>query len=255
MDLHFNTELAKSYKSTPQKIRVMSENWIAENMFCPCCGNPHIDKLCNNIPVSDMQCNNCGEIFESKAKERTIGRKISDGAYKTMIERITSSTNPDLLILTYSSDYLVTSLTLIPKFFFVPQIIEARNPLKPPARRAGWRGCNILYSDIPEQGKIDIIQNGHINPVKEVVERYTKIKNLQTGNIESRGWLLDVLNCVNNINSNEFTLYDVYAYVDLLKQKHINNNNVEAKIRQQLQLLRDKGFIEFLERGHYQKLF
>jgi type II restriction enzyme len=37
-------------------------------------------------------------------------------------------------------------------------------------------------------------------------------------------------------------------------QKHINNNNVEAKIRQQLQLLRDKGFIEFAERGNYREV-
>ncbi|MBQ1398560.1 MAG: restriction endonuclease, partial [Clostridia bacterium] len=37
-------------------------------------------------------------------------------------------------------------------------------------------------------------------------------------------------------------------------QKHIHNNNIEAKIRQQLQILRDKGFIEFLERGHYRKI-
>ncbi|MGN1131915.1 MAG: hypothetical protein ACI4RL_03340, partial [Ruminococcus sp.] len=32
-------------------------------------------------------------------------------------------------------------------------------------------------------------------------------------------------------------------------------HNVQAKIRQQLQLLRDKGFIEFTERGHYRKLY
>ncbi|EKC57958.1 Dam-replacing, partial [human gut metagenome] len=31
-------------------------------------------------------------------------------------------------------------------------------------------------------------------------------------------------------------------------------HNVEAKIRQQLQQLRDKGFIEFTTRGHYRKL-
>ena len=39
-----------------------------------------------------------------------------------------------------------------------------------------------------------------------------------------------------------------------VKEKHINNNHIEAKIRQQLQLLRDKGYIEFLERGHYRKI-
>ena len=85
-------------------------------------------------------------------------------------------------------------------------------------------------------------------------EAFNKIKKLHTKNLESRGWLIDVLNCVNDIDSNEFSLRDVYDYVEVLQQKHVSNNNVEAKIRQQLQLLRDKGFIEFLERGHYRKL-
>ena len=253
MDLRFDSSLAEGYKSNSQKIRVMSELWIAENMYCPCCGNPHINKLENNSPVADMQCNNCGEIFELKTKEGTIGRKINDGAYATMIDRITSATNPDLFVMNYNSDYFVTDLTIIPKFFFVPQIIEKRKPLAPTARRAGWIGCNILYSEIPAQGRIDIIQNSHIFSINEVVDNYRRIRKLQTQNLDSRGWLLDVLNCVNEINNTEFTLKDVYDFVEILQKKHMNNNNIEAKIRQQLQFLRDKGFIEFLGKGHYCK--
>ena len=223
-------------------------------MYCPCCGNPHISKLDNNAPVADMQCNHCGEIFELKAKEGHFGSKIADGAYSTMIERITSSTNPDLFAMSYHPDYYVTNLIFIPKFFFVPQIIEKRKPLAPTARRAGWTGCNILFSAIPTQGKISIIQNGNVKSTGEVVENYNRMKKLQTNNLESRGWLLDVLNCVNDIDGTEFTLQDVYRYVEVLQQKHISNNNVEAKIRQQLQILRDKGFIEFLDRGRYRKI-
>ena len=62
-----------------------------------------------------------------------------------------------------------------------------------------------------------------------------------------------MLTCINTIDSVEFSLQDVYAFEELLQKKHRNNNNVEAKIRQQLQILRDKGVIEFLERGHYRK--
>lgn len=64
----------------------------------------------------------------------------------------------------------------------------------------------------------------------------------------------DVLNCINEIPDKEFKLNDVYRFIEVLKEKHINNNHIEAKIRQQLQLLRDKGYIEFLERGHYRKI-
>ena len=93
-----------------------------------------------------------------------------------------------------------------------------------------------------------------MSSVDEVVNEYTKIKKLQTSDLEKRGWLLDVLNCVNDIGSNEFTLKDMYNYVEILQRKHIYNNHIEAKIRQQLQFLRDKGFIEFIERGRYRKI-
>ena len=70
----------------------------------------------------------------------------------------------------------------------------------------------------------------------------------------SNNWISDVIDCVNDIDSEIFDLNDVYRYVDVLKEKHPLNNNVEAKIRQQLQVMRDEGFIEFLGNGVYKKL-
>lgn len=115
----------------------MSEHWIENNMFCPCCGNLYIINLENNRPVADFQCDNCGEIYELKS-QRKIGKKIPDGAYATMMERIVSIDNPNLFILNYSFHLQVTNLMLIPKFFFVSDIIEKRRPLSPRTRRAGW---------------------------------------------------------------------------------------------------------------------
>lgn len=255
MDLRMDEALGKRYKSKAQKIRVMSESWVGGNMFCPCCGNPHIFELKNNEPVADMKCDNCGGIFELKSKEGRVGKKINDGAYAAMIERITSATNPELFVMQYASDYTVTDLILVPKFFFIPQVIEKRKPLAPTARRAGWTGCNILYDEIPQQGKISIIKNGLMKSRSEVVEDYARIKKLETSNMNVRSWLFDVLNCVNRIENNEFCLQEVYAYIEVLQAKHTNNHHVEAKIRQQLQFLRDKGFIEFLGGGHYKKRF
>lgn len=87
-----------------------------------------------------------------------------------------------------------------------------------------------------------------------VIEECLKSKKLHIENIEKRGWLLDVLSCINDIDSVEFSLQDIYEYTEILRQKYTNNNNVESKIRQQLQILRDKGFIEFLSRGYYRKM-
>lgn len=233
----------------------MSENWIADNMYCPSCGNLHLTHLTNNKPVADFQCDCCGEIFELKSKEGKLGKKITDGAYGTMIDRITSSSNPDLFIMQYNEKYSIIELTLIPKFFFVPDIIEKRTPLAPTARRAGWVGCNILISKIPQQGKIQIIRNHSFCHAAEVIENYNKIKKLQTANMESRSWMMDVLSCVNQIPTDDFSLQDIYCFTEQLSQKHRHNSNVKAKIRQQLQMLRDKGIIDFTERGHYRKRY
>ncbi len=51
-----------------------------------------------------------------------------------------------------------------------------------------------------------------------------------------------------------FTLPDVYAIADPLRRAFPNNRHVEAKIRQSLQILRDRGQIEFEGAGRYRKL-
>lgn len=254
MNLQFDESVAANYKSSSQKIRVMSESWLTENLFCPCCGNPHIDKMKNNLPVADITCKNCGEIFELKSKKNGIGSKIVDGAYATMIERITGNLNPQLFVMNYSESLCVKDLILVPKFFFSPDVIEERKPLSENARRAGWVGCNILYRKIPEQGKINIIRDGKEISVEKVLNRYNKTKSLKTNDLNLRGWILDVLNCINEIDSETFTLQEIYGYAEFLKSKHDLNHNIEPKIRQQLQFLRDKGFIEFLGRGKYRKV-
>ena len=62
------------------------------------------------------------------------------------------------------------------------------------------------------------------------------------------------IKCVNSIKTEMFSLSDMYQFETLLTIKHPNNHNIKAKIRQQLQLLRDKGFIDFLDRGIYKKI-
>ena len=82
----------------------------------------------------------------------------------------------------------------------------------------------------------------------------TRSNQLAVMDIKNRGWLLDVLQCVNAVPTDEFTLNEMYAFEQTLEIKHPQNNNIRAKIRHQLQILRDKGFVEFLGNGHYKKI-
>lgn len=60
--------------------------------------------------------------------------------------------------------------------------------------------------------------------------------------------------CVDSIRKNEFTLDEMYQFEQKLKLKYSNNHFIKDKIRQQLQVLRDRGLIEFVGRGKYRKL-
>jgi hypothetical protein len=53
------------------------------------------------------------------------------------------------------------------------------------------------------------------------------------------------------LNEKEFALQDVYAFAAQLQELHPGNRHVPDKIRQQLQVLRNLGFVEFLGHGRY----
>lgn len=46
----------------------------------------------------------------------------------------------------------------------------------------------------------------------------------------------------------------MYQFEENLKLKYPNNNFIKDKLRQQLQILRDKGIIEFIGRGKYKRI-
>lgn len=60
--------------------------------------------------------------------------------------------------------------------------------------------------------------------------------------------MIDILNCVHQIENKIFTLEQMYQFEGMLSIKHSENHHVKDKIRQQLQVLRYQGLIEFLDR-------
>ena len=254
MFLQMDSSLADGYTNASQKARIITEQWVGSSMFCPRCGSVHIAHFENNRPVADFYCPKCGNQFELKSKDSTSLEKINDGAYATMIERITGMSNPDFFFMSYSkANWTVRNFFFVPKHFFTPEIIEKRKPLAPTARRAGWTGCNILLGRIPPTGRIPVVENNSLIDKTAVLERVKKADRLYTANMEARGWLLDILSCVERMPNADFTLSQMYEFEAELCAKHPENHNVRPKIRQQLQILRDRGVIKFVKPGEYRK--
>ena len=67
----------------------------------------------------------------------------------------------------------------------------------------------------------------------------------------ARGWLIEVMKAVESLGRESFTLADAYGLEPRLAALYPANHNVRPKIRQQLQVLRDRGWLEFLGRGRY----
>jgi type II restriction enzyme len=255
MNLQFDTALCIKYKSNAQRARVMTESWVANNVYCLRCGNVSIRKYKNNKPVADYYCENCGNINELKSKTGNFSRKIVDGEYSTMINRIKSDSSPDFLFLSYNKqENKVIDLISVPKHFFVPDIIEKRKPLRANARRAGWTGCNILINKIPQYGKIYLIKNRTLVNKNKVIKKFAMLSFLDNKSLSQKSWIIDVMSCIDKIGKTNFTLEEMYAFESILTISHPANNHIKAKIRQQLQILRDKGIIEFVARGQYRKV-
>ncbi len=86
-----------------------------------------------------------------------------------------------------------------------------------------------------------------VSKPEEVREKFRQIKTLQ--DVPQRGWVLDVLNVVRRLKKTEFTNDDIYAFEGELSALHPDNRHIRDKIRQQLQVLRDTGFLVQPERG------
>jgi len=245
-------ETQAPYSSGSQNARAWTERWVHDQLYCPNCGNQKINQFPANKPVADFVCPVCQEEFELKSQKNSFGAKVVDGAFRTMCERLAAANNPNLLLLNYDlARHSVRNAFIVPKHFFVQQIIESRKPLSPKARRAGWIGCNILLNRVPEAGKIFIVRDGQPLPKQSVLAQWKRTLFLRRQNTETRGWLLEVMRCVDSIGRSDFTLDDVYGFESHLSRLYPDNQNVKPKIRQKLQELRDAGYLDFLGHGHY----
>jgi type II restriction enzyme len=252
MNLSLPTTDLHIYRSASQRARIGTEAWGASNLFCLACDSPRLSERARNCPATDFVCPVCGSRYELKSQSRPFGTKILDSAYSQMKKAIVEDRTPNLFALEYDIQrWIVRTVVLIPRFAFTLSAVERRKPLAPTARRAGWVGCNILLNRIPEDARICLVKDGVRNSPADARRAYERLRPLEDSRVEVRGWTLDVLQLIRCLRKTDFKLNEIYSHAAILAKLHPHNAHVHAKIRQQLQLLRDLGLIAFLGRGCY----
>lgn len=255
MDLRFDPKVAQRYKSPSQRARVLTESWAEDNLYCPACLDAHLKRRQDNTKIYDFLCARCQESFQLKSQQKPIGTRILDSAYQPMLQAVRRNSAPNFCLLHYDPLRLfVQNLLLIPRYFISTSCIEARNPLSATARRAGYVGCLINLTRVPEQGRIFLVREKTVQPIREVGNQYRQFQFLNKKDWRSRGWTADVLACLDRLKKTQFTLHDVYTFEDELKALHPGNFHIRDKIRQQLQVLRDHGMLTFFGGGCYRRL-
>ena len=64
---------------------------------------------------------------------------------------------------------------------------------------------------------------------------------------EKMTWRTAVLRALDSLGRENFTLQEMYAFADWFSELFPSNLHIEDKIRQQLQYLRDEGYLEFVD--------
>lgn len=180
--------------------------------------------------------------------------RIIGAEYKTTMKSLMEGLFPSLILLHYERKLLeIQDALLIHRLSMTPSSIIPRNPLKDSARRKGWQGSMISLETIPQIGKIPVINNSNIIPKRTVMEKWSTVEKVIKGSLEQRGWTSDIIAIVEGFQRT-FTLEDLYSFSPSLAEKHPNNKHIKDKIRQQLQILRDRGYLEFKGSGKYEKI-
>ncbi len=112
--------------------------------------------------------------------------------------------------------------------------------------------AKAILAKVPKRVSVDLPEFDNVTSV-EVSDAYG-------GGVDSivstlKGWKREVFSCIQSLSMPVFSLDDINLFVPHLRAKYPKNNNIEAKIRQQLQYLRDIGLVEFVGKGKYRKLW
>ena len=146
-----------NWKSESRIVGEACEEYIKNNIKCVRCNHNNFEKCKTNEKSKDLICIECSQNYQIKAKSVTQKEinniknensfKTLGGEYLTTINNINE--NIDYLIILYEKQsYAVKNILYIKNENITSDCIIPRNPLSSTAKRAGWQGCNILFTNI-----------------------------------------------------------------------------------------------------------
>jgi len=252
LNLQMDTTQLSRFKSSSQRARVLTELWGASNLYCANCSTERLTQARPNTEAIDYSCEGCSATFQLKSQRSPLRGRVVDAGYEAMCRAVRANRTPNLFVLRYDSiSWSVLDVLLVPAFAFSLSAVEKRKPLSETARRAGWVGCNILLDSIPVDARIPIITSKMVEDKMFVRAQYQKLAPLKRIEPNLRGWLLDVMQAARSLRKPEFTIEEIYKSEAHLAQLHPDNMHIKAKVRQQLQKLRDVGLLRFVGDGVY----
>lgn len=230
--------------------------WAASHLYCPSCPSESLEQTETNERVVDFRCPRCAVGLQLKAKKTRFGSKFANSAYEPKALAIRERRMPDYVLATYDlASWSLRDIAFVPGFFLTLGAIERRKPLSPTARRAGWVGSNVILANLPPDARVAAVEDGRARDPSDVRRDYRRFAALRQKDLDAATWTLDVLREVRRVARAPgavFTLQDLYAAAEpRLAAEHPANSHIRDKIRQQLQVLRDRGVIEFVGRGVY----
>ena len=112
-------------------------------------------------------------------------------------------------------------------------------------------GALVQEIDAALEGRIPIVTAGSFQERETPRKAFARLQFLSRMPAKRRGWAASLLNLLRQLPGNRFSLGDAYLFEEHLARLFPENKNVRPKIRQQLQVLRDAGIIQFEARGRY----
>ena len=143
---------AKKWKSVSKIVGEAMEDCVI-TLPCPFCHETSLAKYKTNQKSKDVLCGKCGCEIQIKATKHTKNArttiKLLGAEYRTTLSSVKEN-NVHYLVLLYSTKdgkYTIRDICLIHHDDITESWIIPRKPLSSAAKRAGWQGCMLVFSN------------------------------------------------------------------------------------------------------------